>query len=199
MALIAACTDCGVDAEACRAMFPRGAVELAAAYHKAGDALMLAALKAHDLAEMRIRDRIALMVRLRLEAADKELVRRGSALFSLPQYAGDGAGLIWDTADAMWTALGDTSEDGNWYSKRATLSAVYGSTVLFWLGDTSDGDTDTWAFLDRRIENVMQFEKLKAQARKVPVIGTLFESAMAGLKAPRREPMTDVPGVWKDK
>ena len=68
-------------------------------------------------------------------------------------------------SDAIWTILGDTSEDYNWYSKRTILSGVYSSTVLYWLGDESEGSENTWAFLDRRIDGVMQFEKVKAQMR----------------------------------
>ena len=77
----------------------------------------------------------------------------------------DGAKLIWGTSDNIWLALGDTSEDVNWYSKRATLSAVYAATVLFWLGDDSPSYEQTWSFLDRRIENVMQIETAKGQVR----------------------------------
>jgi len=166
----AAVADTGITPDLAWALCPRGAVDLAVAFHRAGDAAMLARLAEADLAEMRFRDRIALAVRYRLEVCeDKEVVRRGSTLFALPQHGPTGARLIWDTCDAIWTALGDTSRDVNWYTKRATLSAVYGSTVLFWLGDDSEGHAATWAFLDRRIDNVMQFEKAKAGFRKSPL------------------------------
>lgn len=164
--LRAAIVDSGVAPALARALFPRGGVDLAVAYHQRGDAEMRTSYQATDLAALRIRERITLAVRLRLQTADKELVRRGSALFSLPNHAVEGAGLIWATADAIWKVLGDTSRDVNWYTKRATLSAVYGATVLFWLGDTSESDLATWAFLDRRIENVMQIEKAKAGLRE---------------------------------
>ena len=174
--LRAAIVDSGVAPALARALFPRGGVDLAIAYHQRGDAAMRTAYLATDLAALRIRDRITLAVRLRLQGADKELVRRGSALFSLPNHAIEGAGLIWATADAIWDTLGDTSRDVNWYTKRATLSAVYGATVLFWLGDTSDGDLATWAFLDRRIDNVMQIEKAKAGLRD----NTFAKAVLAG-------------------
>jgi ubiquinone biosynthesis protein COQ9 len=108
--------------------------------------------------------------------ADQELVRRGTTLFALPMHAADGAKAIWGTADRIWTALGDTSQDLNWYTKRATLSAVYGSTVLYWLGDTSPGNQATWDFLGRRIDGVMQVEKLKASLKENP----LGKAMMAG-------------------
>lgn len=196
--LKAAITDSGVAPGLARALFPRGGVDLAVAYHRAGDAGMVAALAARELAALRFRDRVALALRLRLEAADKELVRRGSAIFALPHHAIEGAGLIWSTADAIWTALGDTSRDINWYSKRASLSAVYGATVLYWLGDTSEGDAATWEFLDRRIENVMQFEKTKAGLQKNQGLQALFKGPMKILErisAPNgRE---DLPGKMK--
>ena len=164
--LRAAIADSGVASGLARALFPRGGVDLALAYHQRGDSLMRAALAARDPGALRYRDRIALAVRLRLEAiSDPEAVRRGTALFALPQHAVDGAKAVWGTADAIWVALGDSSTDLNWYTKRATLSAVYAATALYWLGDTSPGHSATWEFLDRRIENVMAIEKLKAGVR----------------------------------
>ena len=191
----AALADSGVAPGLGAALFPRGGIDLAVAYHQRGDAAMRTAYDAIDKASLRIRDRIALAVRLRLEAADKELVRRGSALFGLPSHVLEGSRLIWGSADAIWAALGDTSRDLNWYSKRATLSAVYAATVLFWLGDTSEGDADTWAFLDRRIDNVMQIEKAKAGLRENPLGKALMRGPLKILErvhAP--EPRHDLPG-----
>ena len=196
MTFRAAIVDSGVDPTVARAICPRGAV----AFHKRGDAQMLAALKAEDLSAMRFRDRIARAVQLRLEAIDdKETVRRGTTLFALPQYAPDGAKLIWGTCDRIWDALGDTSDDINWYTKRGTLGGVYSSTVLFWLGDTSEGHAATWSFLDRRIDNVMQIEKIKAQVKKSPTLSALLAGPtwLAGqIKAPTRFSRADLPGSW---
>ena len=74
--------------------------------------------------------------------------------------------MVWETSDLIWQLIGDNSEDYNWYSKRTILSAVYASTVLYWLGDNSEGSEETWHFLDRRIEDVMKFESVKAQLKK---------------------------------
>lgn len=191
----AAVADSALDGAIARALCPRGGIDLAVAYHKAGDARMMERLGETDLSALRFRDRIAQAVLFRLEGADRELVRRGSALFALPQHAGEGAGLIWGTADAIWRALGDTSNDLNWYTKRATLSAVYGSTVLFWLGDTSDDGQATKDFLNRRIDNVMQFEKAKAAMRDNPIGRVLARGPLrlfGGVRAPRDT--SDLPG-----
>lgn len=193
--LTAAIANSGVAPGLARALFPRGGVDLAAAWHRQGDRAMAEALAGQDLTALRFRDRVALAVMLRLQAADRECVRRGSALFALPQHAAEGAGLIWGTADAIWTALGDTSRDLNWYTKRATLSAVFGSTVLYWLGDTSEADADTRAFLDRRIETVMQIEKAKAGFRANPLGKALLQGPLAfldRLQAPQG--VGDLPG-----
>ena len=182
--LAAATADSGVTPGLVTALFPRGAVDLALAYHYRGDALMRDRFAAENHDGLRYSEKVARAVRLRLEAAsDKEAVRRGTTLFALSQHATDGAKAIWGTADAIWNALGDTSTDINWYTKRATLSAVYASTVLFWLGDDSTDHQATWDFLDRRIENVMQIEKLKSQMRDNP----LAKAFAAG------------PGRWFDK
>lgn len=193
--LSAAITESGVAPALARSLFPRGGVDLALAYHQHGDEAMVAALAQRNLTAMRFRDRIALGVRLRLEGADRELVRRGTTLFSLPMHAADGARAIWQTADRIWTALGDNAQDLNWYTKRATLSAVYGATVLYWLGDDSAEAQDTWNFLDRRIDQVMQVEKLKASFRENPLgkawmagPGKLFET----IRAPKLP--DDLPG-----
>jgi ubiquinone biosynthesis protein COQ9 len=192
----AAVTESGVDPAIARAVCPRGALDLAVAFHHQGDDAMAERLSETDLGAMRFRDRVAAAVRYRLEAVpEKELVRRGTTLFALPQHGAEGARLIWGTADRIWTELGDQADDINWYTKRAILAGVYGATVLYWLGDESAGNQRTWDFLDRRIEGVMRFEKMKAQAGKLPFLGRVL-SGPAGLgrwvKPPRRR--ADLPG-----
>jgi len=197
---LAAAGDCGLTAEQARALCPRGAADLAAAYHLRGDRDMAAAFENADLSGLRYSQKVAELVWLRVGAADRELVRRGMAHFALPQHAAEGAGLIWSTADAVWTALGDTSDDVNWYSKRAILSGVLGSVFLFWLGDTSEGDSATRDFIDRRIADVMRFERFKGQLRDSPALRPFMEIADrmgASIKPPRRGPFPDYPGWLK--
>ena len=196
---MAAVTDSATPVGLARALFPRAGIDLAVAYHQQGDAAMQQRLAATDLAALRIRERITLAVRTRLESADRELVRKGSALLALPQYIGEGPKLIWQTADAIWNALGDTSRDVNWYTKRATLAAVYASTLLFWLGDTSENDAQSWEFLDRRIADVMQFEKAKAGIRSNPLGKAILEGPLKILErvhAPLKP--DDLPGQTRN-
>jgi ubiquinone biosynthesis protein COQ9 len=191
-----AVADLNMDAAFAGVLAPRGALDLAVAYHRQGDVAMRAAYQSSPTVSLKIREKITLAVRLRLEAiGDKEAVRRATSLFALPQHAGEGAKLIWGTADQIWDALSDGSRDVNWYSKRATLSAVYGATVLFWLGDESPGHAATWEFLERRIENVMQIEIAKAKIRD----NKPLTAALAGplwllgkIKAPQTR--DDLPG-----
>ncbi|MEP1961755.1 COQ9 family protein [Tateyamaria sp.] len=198
--LQAAARDADIDPAMVQALCPRGAVALALAFHARGDAAMVARLKSDVLPE-RFSDKIAAGVRFRIEAvSDKEAVRRGTTLFALPMHAADGAKAIWGTADKIWDTLGDTSEDVNWYTKRATLSGVYSATILFWLGDDSADNQATWAFLERRISDVMQIEKVKAQVRD----SKLLSSVLAGpnwllgqIKAPQRMANPDLPGHWR--
>ncbi|MFN3844452.1 MAG: COQ9 family protein [Paracoccaceae bacterium] len=198
--LRAAITDSGMDEALCRSLFPRGGVDLALAYHRRGDDLMRTRLANTDLATLRYRDRISAAIRLRLEVIeDKEAVRRGATLFALPPYSADGARAIWGTSDAIWSALGDTSRDINWYTKRATLAAVYSATVLFWLGDDSLGHQDTWDFLDRRIEDVMRIEKAKAAMRDNPVAKALLAGPMKLMEKVRKPTVPDdLPGRATD-
>ncbi|MEP3917135.1 COQ9 family protein [Ascidiaceihabitans sp.] len=196
----AAVRDADVESPMARAVCPRGAVDLAIAYHNRGDAVMVERLKTEDLSDMKFRDKIAAGVRFRIEAVtDKEAVRRGTTLFALPTHAADGAKLVWGTADHIWTTLGDTSDDVNWYTKRATLSGVYSATVLYWLGDNSPDNAATWDFLDRRIDDVMQIEKMKAHVRDSPTLSKLMAGPnwlLSHIKAPTRMPNIDLPGSW---
>jgi ubiquinone biosynthesis protein COQ9 len=185
-ALAGAARDEGIDPALAHALFPRDGVDLALAYHRRGDREMAQSLAARDLSGLRMREKVALALRLRLEQADREAVRRAAALFALPQHAADGARALWETADAVWTALGDASEDGNWYTKRAILASVQGATVLYWLGDDSPGQQATWEFLDRRIEGVMRFEIAKAQVQKNPLLRAAFAVPLAAMAVARK-------------
>jgi ubiquinone biosynthesis protein COQ9 len=194
----AALQDADIDTALARLSCPRGALDLALAYHKSGDAEMATRMKGPEFAALRYSAKVAAAVRFRLEAAtDKEVVRKGMTFFAMPAHASEGAAAIWRTCDLIWNTLGDTSDDLNWYSKRTILSAVYSSTLLFWLGDNSAGHAATWEFLDRRIANVMQFEKLKSSLRKNP----LFNGFLRGpgqildrIKAPAGSGNIDLPG-----
>ena len=163
---VAACREADISERKARLFCPRGALDLAVAFHKWGDDQFEISFKKKRISKLKVREKIKKAVELRIKlASDKEAVRRGVALFALPIYAFEGSRLIWDTADLIWELIGDNSEDYNWYSKRTILSAVYASTVLYWLGDDSEGNKETWHFLDRRIEDVMKFENAKVQLK----------------------------------
>ncbi len=192
----AAIEDADVQEDLARGMFPRGARDLARAWHDRGDDAMTQAMARADLSGMRYNEKVAHVVRLRIEAiGDKEALRRATTQNVLPLNSPEGMKMLWQTADRIWTTLGDTSEDYNWYTKRALLSGVIGSTLLFWLGDDSPEATATWAFLDRRIDDVMQVEKVKARVTSGP-LGRLFElpgRALSSIRPPRRR--DDLPGA----
>lgn len=196
--LSAAIEDSGVEPGLARLAFPRGGVDLALAFHNAKDAELAEELRTADLLGLRFRDRIAwaVMRRLELVADDREAVRRGATLFALPTHAADGARAIWHTSDTIWTALGDTARDFSWYSKRATLSAVYSSALLYWLGDDTPGFSATREFVGRRIDDVMRIESVKAKVRANPLAAALMKAPTAILervRAPRHAP-ADLPG-----
>ncbi|TDL76258.1 COQ9 family protein [Palleronia sediminis] len=197
--LKAAARDAGVPLEEARAIFPRGAVDMALAFHRAGDAEMRARLLETDLSDMRFRDKVARAMRLRIESIEsKEAVRRGATLFALPRHTSDGARAVWETSDTIWTALGDKSTDASWYTKRATLAGVWGSVLLFWLGDDSPGSQETWGFIDRRIDDVMRIEKVKAgiagnRAGRAMMAGPNW--ILSRIRAPMRPPK-EFPGSW---
>ena len=170
--LAAAIAESGVDAGLARLAFPRGGIDMALAFHRRADRALAGELAAADLEDMPVRDRITHCLRRRIElvAEHRDAVRRGATLLALPHHAPEGARAIWQTADLIWTACGDTATDFNWYTKRIILSSVFSATVLYWLGDASPNFANTWAFLERRIEDVMRFEKTKAQFRENPLV-----------------------------
>jgi ubiquinone biosynthesis protein COQ9 len=144
-------------------VFPGGAIEAVDRFAALADERMLADVQNYHLDTMKIRARIALCVRLRLEAAapHREAVRKAVALQATPLYAHHALRTLYNTVDAIWHAAGDTATDFNFYSKRLLLAGVYSATLLHWLDDKSPGFENSWAFLDRRIENVMAIEKTK--------------------------------------
>jgi len=157
----------GVDEAQARVAFPKRKAAMIDAYIRGVDAEMEKRLSPKSLAAMKIRERIRALVWTRLEIMGpaREAIRSALATLAMPQNVALGASIGWRSADLMWRLAGDASTDFNHYTKRMTLGAVYGSTLLTWLDDDSEGWTETAAFLDRRIDNVMQFEKWKAQWR----------------------------------
>ncbi len=153
-------------ADALRA-FPYGAADMVAHYSDLADRRMVAELDRRDIGSMKIRERIATAVRVRLEQAapHREAVRRALAVLALPPNVVLGGKCLYRTVDAMWVAAGDRSADWNFYSKRSLLAGVYSSTVLYWLDDRSDDLAGTWAFLDRRIADVMRIPKVTGRVR----------------------------------
>lgn len=149
-------------------VFSGGAIDAVNFYFIYTDTQMHERLSERDLTELKIRDRITLAIRTKLEimAPHKEAVRRGLALQATPFHLGHGMQNLYGCVDSMWHAIGDESTDFNFYTKRMTLAAVVSATVLYWLDDHSSDYQDTWAFLDRRIENVMMIEKAKYQLRQ---------------------------------
>ena len=137
-------------------LFPGGPVQVLTHLSQRADLRTVEDMEKEGVGALKIRDRIKGAVRIRLErhAGDREAVRRALALLSLPFNAGLALKLLYRTVDAMWYAACDTSTDFNFYTKRATLAGVYSSTLLYWLNDRSAGAEATWAFLDRRIDDV---------------------------------------------
>ncbi len=164
----AAVRDGAITAGEAALAFPGGAPHMIEYHSLRADRRLVEELERRGVASLKIRERITLAIRVRLEqnAAHREAIRRALAILAMPLHAPLAARLLYRTVDAMWYATGDRSADFSFYTKRATLSAVYSATVLYWLNDRSEGSSATWAFLDRRIEDVMRFEKLKTQLRE---------------------------------
>ena len=166
--LAAAAKEAAVDKGTMAKLFPDGPLSLVEAFSQNTDAEMEKQITALDLKSMKIRERIAAAVKARLAALrpHKEAAHRAAAFLTLPPHAALGAKLVYRTVDAMWRAIGDTSTDFNFYTKRGILAGVYSATLMRWFTDTSSDEAATDRFLADRIENVMQFEKFKARAKE---------------------------------
>lgn len=160
--------EAGLDKKRLVELFPEGPISLVEFYSTHTDAQMQERLAEMDLKAMKVRQRIAtaIQTRLAIMKPHKEAARRAAALLLLPMHAARGAKLIYHTVDSMWRAAGDTSTDFNFYTKRGILAGVYSSTLLRWFNDTSQDEQATKEFLNARIDNVMQFEALKARTKK---------------------------------
>jgi len=145
--------------------FPGGVVDLAVFHIQEADRLMLEELALRDLPSLKIRDRIATAIQVRLEqqAGNREAIRRAVALLALPGHAPLALRSLYRTVDAIWHAAGDTATDFNFYSKRLLLAGVYSATLLYWLEDKSEAHQRTWAFLDRRIGEIMRLQKFRGR------------------------------------
>lgn len=163
-ALAAAAESVGVDGDVAALAFTGGAVDMIDAWFAHVDRVMTDAVPAVALERMKVRAKITALVEARLAAvADhREALRRALAILAMPQNILRAGKLGWRSADLMWRLAGDTATDYNHYTKRAILAGVYAATVTIFLDDESEGWADTRAFLARRIEGIMRFEKTKA-------------------------------------
>ncbi len=165
----AAADDADVDRKELTLLFPKGVWSLLEVFSEWADDELFLELTPDRLDGMKIREKITFAVRRRIEVIEphKEAARRATSLLALPMYGALATLLLARTVDAIWRGIGDTSTDINFYTKRAILAGVYSSTLFVWLNDSSDDHEATWEFLDRRIADVMQIEKVKAKVRGV--------------------------------
>ena len=160
----------GGEPEDATLLFPGGASEMVETFCDLADRRMEEAAAAEGVASLRVSQRVRALIAIRLRQNEvwRDAVRRALALMVLPRHAAMTARTVARTVDAIWHAAGDRSADMNWYSKRGLLAGVYGTTLLYWLRDHSEGSQDTLAFLDRRLAGVAALGRLRRRAVAVP-------------------------------
>jgi len=178
VAFESALQDASIKLETGYQLFPKGEADLTLYFHEYGDKKMLEALAETDLGALRYSEKIAEAIWLRVTVVESHqiLIKKLMATFLLPVNMLPGTKLVWGTADKIWNFMDDDSEDYNWYTKRMILSGIISSTFLFFIGDHSEGFIDTREFINRRINDVMDFEKLKSHARGNPIFKPLFRT-----------------------
>ena len=179
-ALAAGAADAGVEQHLVSVLFPRGAIDAIALHSRLADTEMVAAFHALPEAPQKIHLAIRALVLLRLELANqnKDAVRRALTMLALPAHAKLSAELLYETVDAMWRAAGNTDTGFSFYTRRATLAAVYSATLLAWLADNSGDMGKTVAFLDRRLANLAALPRATAPLRGVKAAGEQIARAM---------------------
>jgi len=187
-AVHAAADEMGVDRDVAMLAFKGKAIDMIDAWVEAVDLELASRLTVEKLNAMKIRDRITALLATRLEimAPDRESLRRALAIMAMPTNLARAAKMGWRSADRMWRLAGDSATDLNHYTKRMTLSAVYGSTLTVFVNDDSENFADTRAFLDRRIDNVMQIEKVKYQAKQRKEFAPSLSRFIGRLRYPAR-------------
>lgn len=166
-AVAMAARESGIDPDIAQLAFAGGAIDMIDAWFASVDAAMLDMVPPETIETLSIRGRIIALIeaRLTIMAPDRDALRRALATLAMPVHAARAARLAWRAADVMWRAAGDTATDLNHYSKRMTLTAIYGATILAFIDDESEEQADSRAFLARRIEGLMRFEKIKARIK----------------------------------
>jgi ubiquinone biosynthesis protein COQ9 len=167
-----------------RIAFPKGAADLVAYYSETLDRAMEERLAQADLARLKVRERVKAAIRARIEAVEpsKDAARRAAALLALPHNAGLALSLAYRT----WRLAGDTSADFSFYTRRALAAGVYLATLVHWFRDGSPGHGDTWRFLDRRIDDVMTFERAKSELSKLAQAAPSPWRILAAFRYPER-------------
>ena len=162
-------SDAGLEPADVVRFFPGGARDAVAAFSDWADRQMIEAVQAADLSDLRHSEKIAFAVRTRLEALApyREAVRRSIAFLALAPNMPAGLKLLYRTVDAMWHAVGDRSVDFSFYTKRALLAGVVSATTLYWLDDDSENSSESWAFLDRRLADVLRIPKIRQRAENL--------------------------------
>lgn len=155
-----AAQEAGVDSSYGWRLFPQGAMEAIAYWSACLDQEMLEALPSPET--LRVREKVALGVKTRLclLIPHREAARKTITYLALPHHLGQASRLLYQTVNEIWYYAGDTSTDYNFYTKRGLLAWVYSATFLYWLRDQSEGFENSWAFLDRRIDEVLTLPKL---------------------------------------
>ena len=186
-ALAAAAADLDLDPTLPGRLFPGGPAEMVAHFVDFADRTMAEDFAAGGFVGSRVGLQVFQAIRLRLDrwSEHREAIRRAASVLSLPQNLPLAARLTWNTADAVWRAIGDRSHDFSWYTKRVTLAAVYSATLLYWRDDGSEDSADTWDFLRRRLGDIRNIPKLRERIEGM-VAGVRLGGLTGRFKSPAR-------------
>jgi ubiquinone biosynthesis protein COQ9 len=158
----------GLSPQQMQLCFPHGVSDALEFFAREMDRKMAEGAAALNIPQLKTPQRILMLTRLRFEQniSHRESIRRAQAWYLLPGHASAGLKSMAKTVDEIWHLAGDRSTDFNWYTKRFILGKIYAATLLFWLDDDSEGQAETWAFMERRLRNHAAFSKRMKEARE---------------------------------
>ncbi len=135
---------------------PNGVTDLIDHFFEGSLDQLLIALAKEDLGQLRTHERVAagLLAWLSVLEPHKAVVRKAAGRGLAPWGTGAAAKRVWSISDTIWEAAGDTATDYNRQTKRALLSAVIPSIVLYWLDHDDPDGLDQ--FITRRLSQAMQ-------------------------------------------
>ena len=167
-----------------RDLFKNGSIDFIDTFSEMIDLEVKNTYEVTDPKPERVPEKVKIIILMRLSLCQKykEAVRSSLPITALPKNSKKSINLLYRTCNSIWRIIGDKSTDFSFYTKRVSLAAVYSSTLLFWLNDTSSDQEETSFFLDRRLNDISKIPNLKKPFNLIKKVSTNINKTKNALK-----------------